>query len=645
MFAKPRWLAGLAATALAVSLSPLLAASPATAAERPDSLGKDFWLTFPRNHFGTPELQLFISGPTATSGTVAVPGLSFSQNFTVNPGVVTTVAVPDGAQLSAGDSGDPEQRAIQVTANDEVSVYGLNRIQFSTDAFMGLPVDVLAKEYVVLSYPALGQASEFAVAATEDGTEVTYVPAADTTAGVTAGTSTTKMLSRGEALPVSSSTGDLSGTVITSTKPVAVFGGQSCANVPDATIRYCDHLVEQLPGTPTWGKSFQTVPLKTRLNGDTFRMVASENATTVAVNGVAVATLNRGQVHQQIIDGQATITSDKPILAAQYSNGTTYDGVEADPFMMLLIPSEQFLNQYTFATPETGFARNFVNVVTADAGVGQVQLDGAVVPAGQFSAIGSTGFSGAQVDLTAGSHTMSSSQPFGIYVYGFDDDDSYGYPGGAAFASINAVAALTLTPPAQTVKVNTQACLDTTVLDKENKPLAGIDVKLKVEGVNPTTTSGFTNASGVLQHCYTSSKLGKDTVTATYGTLSAAATVTWVSATPPPTKRKKLPINKKKVKKSPVSLGQNGKVRLVKSIKTNKHGKTSIRVFCIPTKASAAGEVRFCDTNVTKKGKITVRSTGYDSLRVRVVVKAKPKKGQADTWRRNTWRKSWKVRP
>lgn len=644
MFAKPKWVAGLAAAALAVSLSPLLAVSPANAAERPDSLGKDFWLAFPQNFAGNPQLQLFISGPTATSGTVEVPGLSFSQNFTVNPGVATTVNVPEGAQLTLGNSGDPEQRSIHVSANDEVSVYGLNRIQFTTDAFMGLPVDVLAKEYVVLAYPAPNQASEFAVAATEDGTEVTYVPTAETIAGVTAGTPTTKTLNKGQALPVSSTTGDLSGTVITSTKPVAVFGGQSCANVP-AGFAFCDHLVEQLPGTATWGKSFQTVPLKTRLKGDTFRMVASENGTTVAVNGSAVATLNRGEVHEQIIEGQATITGDKPILAAQYSNGTAYDGVVADPFMMLLIPSEQFLSQYTFATPETGFARNFVNIVTADAGVGQVQLDGAAVPAGQFSAIGSTGFSGAQVDLTAGSHTMSSNQPFGIYVYGFDDDDSYGYPGGAAFASINAVAALTLTPPTQTVTVNNQACLDTTVLDKENKPLPGIDVKLKVEGVNPATTSGFTNASGVFQHCYTSSKVGTDTATASFGSLSAVATVKWVSATPPPTKRKKLPIKKKKVKKSPVSLGKDGKVRLVKSIKTNKHGKTSVRVFCIPTKAAAAGEVRFCDTNATKKGKITVRSTGYDSLRVRVVVKAKPKKGQADTWRRNTWRKSWIVRP
>ena len=44
----------------------------------------------------------------------------------------------------------------------------------------------------------------------------------------------------------------------------------------------------------------------------------------MSVNGAVVATLNKGQVHQQIIDGQSTVTADKPILLAQYSNGTTY---------------------------------------------------------------------------------------------------------------------------------------------------------------------------------------------------------------------------------------------------------------------------------------------------------------------------------
>lgn len=83
---------------------------------------------------------------------------------------------------------------------------------------------------------------------------------------------------------------------------------------------------------------------------------------------------------------------------------------------------------------------------------------------------------------------------------------------------------------------------------------------------------------------------------------------------------------------------------LTKSIKTNKHGKLAVRAFCTPTSPSAAGEVRFCDITVSKKGKVTVRSTGYDSLKVVVKAKATPKKGQEDLWLPNKWRKAWKIK-
>ena len=60
------------------------------------------------------------------------------------------------------------------------------------------------------------------------------------------------------------------------------------------------------------------IPLATRHNGDTFRFLASTDATHVSINGAPVATLNRGQFYQQIINGPSQITSDQPILVAQY---------------------------------------------------------------------------------------------------------------------------------------------------------------------------------------------------------------------------------------------------------------------------------------------------------------------------------------
>ena len=68
------------------------------------------------------------------------------------------------------------------------------------------------------------------------------------------------------------------------------------------------------------------------------------------------------------------------------------------------------------------------------AAVGAIALDGVAIPAERFVPIGSSGFSGVQVPIAPGSHQFVASLPFGALVYGFADDDSYGYPGGMSLA-------------------------------------------------------------------------------------------------------------------------------------------------------------------------------------------------------------------
>lgn len=58
--------------------------------------GTEFWLMFEQNSPGPVQLTLFIAGERATSGQVDVPGLAFSQVFTVTPGAVTSIALPAG---------------------------------------------------------------------------------------------------------------------------------------------------------------------------------------------------------------------------------------------------------------------------------------------------------------------------------------------------------------------------------------------------------------------------------------------------------------------------------------------------------------------------------------------------------------------
>ncbi len=507
---------------LAVALCASVLALGGAAVAAPDSKGTDYWLMFTEN-LNPPALSLFITSDVPTTGTVAVPGIGSATTFAVAAGGVTTVTLPMPADATVGSKG------VHVTAANEVTVYGLSQAQFTTDAFLGLPTDVLGTEHIVLSYPNVNvvNGTQFGVVATENGTTVTITPSV-TTGGRAAGVPYELTMNAGQTYQLRNTSfpGDLTGTVITSDKPVAVFGGHHCANVP-AGVFACDHLVEQLPSTDTWGQSFVTVPLATRVGGDTFRFLASTDDTTVSVNGTTVATLDRGQVHEQIVAGAAVIQASNPILVAQHSNSSTFDGVTSDPFMMLIPPSEQFLAEYTITTPAAGIPTNFVNVVAPTAAVGSITLDGLPVPTGAFTPIGSSGFSGAQLSVTVGSHRLQGALPFGVFSYGFADFDSYGYPGGASFAPVAAVADVALAPKTATNVVGTQHCVTATVTDQNGSPLAGVRVDFTVGGANTATGFGFTDADGEAVFCYLGESTGDDTITASVGALQDTAAKKW----------------------------------------------------------------------------------------------------------------------
>ena len=504
-------LAGITAVAL-TAFAPLAA----EAAEQRDSQGREFWLGFSENESQS-ELSLFVSGNSATVGTVEIPGLGFATSFSVVPGVVTSISLPPGAR--AAGSGAVQNVGIHVTAGAEVSVYGLNRQPFTTDAFLGLPVDVVGTDTRVLGYrdlPNTALLSQYLVVATQNGTQVSSTavsncPAANVT------------LNAGQVYQVSCR--DVTGTRISASAPVSVFGGARCTNVPTG-VAACDHLTEQMPPASALGQRFLTMPLATRA-GDTFRILASEDGTEVRINDSLVATLASGQFHEQVINAASRIDSTRPVLVAQYSNGSQFDGVTSDPFEMLVPPFEQYLNSYTVTTPASGFARNFINVVVPTAELATFRLDGNPVDSTRFSPIAGSAFSGAQLPVGLGSHTLTARLPFGSFIYGFDSFDSYGYPGGLSLSPIAVVSNLGLTPATGSPTVTGSYCLTAAVSDQNAAPLESVRVDFVVSGANPGSGFALTNTAGNAEYCYTGTRVGTDSVVASVGSLSARATVDW----------------------------------------------------------------------------------------------------------------------
>lgn len=402
------------------------------------SEGKEFYLAFQPNYTGAGgALSLFISGEQDTQGTVEIVGLNFSTTFTVMANKITTVPIPLAAEHLPLDK--VSKLAVHVVSQEKVTVYGFNRWSGTTDGFLALPVDALGLEYYALSYPTAYVMSQLTLIGAFDNTQVTVTPTTALGSHI-AGKSFVISLNRGETYMLGGG-GDLSGTRVVASAPIVVMAGADAVHIPTG-YAYVDHIVETMPPVSTWGKTFLTVPLATRLKGDLFRILASEDNTKVSINGTLVATLARGKFFQTILTARSQITSTAPTLLSQFSVGTSFDGVDGDPFAMIIPPTEQFLNHYTFSTPDdTGFPRQFVNVVIPSGQIGTLQIDGAVVDGSKFSSIGDSGFSGGQLPVGPGSHTLRSTDgvPFGIYVYGFGFHDSYGYAGGMSFNAINPV--------------------------------------------------------------------------------------------------------------------------------------------------------------------------------------------------------------
>lgn len=402
-----------------------------------DSLGTEFYFAFQQNILLQGDPILFVSGKADTSGTVEIPGLNYYASFSVQANEVTTIDLPNTAERLGENS--IKKYGVHVKTLDEVSIYGLNLRKASTDAFLALPTDILGLEYIAMSYNGLNSySSQAAVVGVYDNTTVTFHPSTSIK-GRSSSSPFEIHIDKGETYLIKAGYRlDLTGTTISASAPIAVMSGVECTNVP-VGVYACDHIIEMMPPVATWGRSFLTVPLATRLRGDVFRFLAAQDDTKLYINGTLRATLDRGNHFETVLTSRAQVEANSPILVAQYSTGQSFDGVVSDPFMMLIPPTEQFLNQYTFSTPSTGYSKHFVNVVVPTEQLSSLVLDGIPVDTGLFSPVGSGGFSGGQIPITLGSHTIFGGAPFGIYVYGFGDHDSYGYPGGMAFEFINPV--------------------------------------------------------------------------------------------------------------------------------------------------------------------------------------------------------------
>ncbi|MDB4939346.1 MAG: hypothetical protein JWP87_6318 [Labilithrix sp.] len=400
---------------------------------------------------------------------------------------------PEGVEPAF--KGDPirhgtgKTRAIHLEADVPVSAYSIfpygGAESYYPTATLLLPVSSWDKSYIAVSTGKFGDPEMAAaerrtlqIVANEDDTKVSMRPTVglvegnDVAAGG-AGEVQTWTLARGQVLQITQPAA-LSGSPISSDKPVGVFGGAPCHFLP-AETPWCDITQQQIPPFSQWGNEYALVPFRPRIESVTgmaretvpWSFVGAADGTVLTYDPAkppgAPERLEAGQVVTFMTDAIVSVKSQDtkhPFYAAVHMTGSEFGGGAAgvttgDPDFVNVVPSEQFLDRYVFFADYT-FPDTTLTVVRRKTATGFLPVE--LTCGGEISGFAPLGASGeyeyAWVRLTAsfmpqklpgsaggecgyGRHEAHSDGPFSVTVWGVGLDASYGYAGGMGSRPIN----------------------------------------------------------------------------------------------------------------------------------------------------------------------------------------------------------------
>ncbi len=317
------------------------------------------------------------------------------------------------------------------------------------------------------------------VVAAQDGTTVTVFPNVALPSGngvppAPANVATTFTLNAGEYLQWQDSN-EMSGTIISSSRPVGFFGGHGyvCYSDKTSTGGGCDSAHQQVPPIVAFGSEYAVAAYTTRLAGNVpesirYRFVGAANGTFLSYDP-PVATAPKSLSEGQTFDFETTTSfvvrsqdANHPFYVAQVMTGclltsATWTGqcLGDEEYVDMLAPA-QFRNSYVFfADPTYAYTNLVFTRVRGPNGFEDVKLDCMSAPLTGWTNIDSAGkYQRTDVWLVKeaqpqnacknGPQFAKSNGAFGVMVWGLDSYASYAYPAGGTIAPINTL----VVPPA-----------------------------------------------------------------------------------------------------------------------------------------------------------------------------------------------------
>lgn len=479
----------------------------------PTTRGNKFALAFMKNDegIGLPEITLFVTTQQNESSftiETLIPGLGgftetepeseiYVRNGKAYRGQYTSIVLQAGQitrngffDISVLSNGNEDifdrQKGFFISgenSQDELTVYALSTNQATTGSFMAISCRQFPTrhyEYFIFAAASVNFAdSQLLITPCEDSTKITVAPSQTHThplwvrsqfLNTNPDTARRTESTYGRRLRIFdtimlSNLRDLTGTIITSTKPLSVFTGHQCGGLFSGGI--CDFMIEQIPSHPTYGDMFLLAPFDVRQSGEVYRIGAVSDDIVVEINcmceprtlrGNRVGLTSLGRTHTAVLNrGEyiecetpknnrtfCSVQSSRPVTVMSYTLTHLLDNLGplpnlpfnsiGSPSIVYIPPVLSYLTQYSLTSLTQDYPLYFSYV-----SIDKQKFHSLIVNNEMFNSTRSTiecsmctstsvcGHGGFGY-LGNGDFTISGQDLFWGYAYGFGSEVSYASP-------------------------------------------------------------------------------------------------------------------------------------------------------------------------------------------------------------------------
>ncbi|MBL0332248.1 MAG: T9SS type A sorting domain-containing protein [Chlorobi bacterium] len=420
----------------------------------PSTIGTDYFTAFLPNDNASASrfMGLYLTSEKNTVCTIEIPNQP-SKTVKLEAGKTSIINID--LTLEQKVSEVPIYGSIHITSRIPISVFTLNSRNKSSAGFAVIPINFWGTSYLSVTLPNADndKVCQFLIIASEDSTQVTVIPSANTTK-YSANQKVNFKLNKGQTYLVRARQGelgvrDLTSSVIKSNKPIGLICGHTRTPITvDAKYQtglFSSHQSFMMLPDSLWGKEYIAIP--SRSEGDRFRVVASKDSTRLIVKNlrpflpadIDTFKMDRGdvldlsQINFLRLNNTTIWSSNNPVFISQLRvSGGDFPVADNAPSMIPLVPISSYSSNTIFSAPIDINSDNFKThkVVIIAKGdklkaisdssnpLNKITLDGVKLiekfSSINFNQINKSDWYWDTINISSGSHIMVSSPEFPI---------------------------------------------------------------------------------------------------------------------------------------------------------------------------------------------------------------------------------------